>query len=326
MTAATVAGRFATEPQTEPLAATEWPVIGTTARVVVTESALLAPARAVVMAELTALDAACSRFRADSEVRRLAAGDGRPVRVSAVLADAVDVALTAARRTEGDLDPTVGAALAELGYDRDFAEVRLRPAGRTVRVRTRLPGWQRVHLDLERRLLTVPAGTVLDLGATAKAAAADRCAARIGAELGCGVLVSLGGDIATAGPAPGPAGWVVAVQDRPDQPADSTACVITLPAGGALATSSTASRSWQRGRYALHHILDPRTLRPAPVIWRYATVAAASCLAANTASTVALIRGRAAPDWLAGQDVDARLVAVDGTLRTVGAWPTADLP
>ena len=67
-----------------------------------------------------------------------------------------------------------------------------------------VPGWREVHL--EGRLLTMPEGVQLDLGATAKAWAADRSAARIAERLGCGVLVSLGGDIAVAGPPPETAG------------------------------------------------------------------------------------------------------------------------
>lgn len=308
---------------TRPRAA-EWAAIGTTVRVVVTEPDLLPAATDIVVAELAALDAACSRFRPDSEVTRLANASGRPVGVSRLLADAVGVALDAARRTDGDLDPTVGAAMASLGYDRDFAEVHTRPGGPAVRVAVRPSGWRQVRLDRERRLITVPAGTLLDLGATAKAWAADRCASRVAQELGCGVLVSLGGDIATAGSGPD-GGWIVRVQDRPDVATDPTACTVTLQPGGALATSSIGSRAWRQGRDRLHHILNPRTLRPAEAVWRYATVAAASCVDANTASTVALIRGRAAPAWLHSLGLSARLVTADGRVARLGGWPAEGL-
>ena len=142
------------------------------------------------------------------------------VTVSPLLAEAVAVSLRAAQLTDGDVDPTVGGALAELGYDRDFAELT-RPgqpeaAGGhdTGRVSVRvIPGWRSVRVDVDRQRLTVPAGAQLDLGATVKGWAADRAAARIAEELGCGVLVSLGGDTAVAGEPPA-GGWRIRVQDR----------------------------------------------------------------------------------------------------------------
>jgi thiamine biosynthesis lipoprotein len=275
-----------------PLSTAEWLTMGTTARVVVTDLAQLAAAERIVVAELAALDQTCSRFRSDAEIHRIADANGRPLQVSPLLAEAVAVALDAAQRTDGDIDPTVATAL---------------------------PGWQEVYLDPETRMLTAPARTQLDLGATAKAWAADRCAARVDAELGCGVLVSLGGDLATAGQSP-PGGWTVRVQDRSDR-VDTSPCTVTLSGGMALATSSTNSRAWRLGRSTRRHLLDPRTLMPASVVWRYASVAAASCVDANIASTAALIRGHAAPQWLADLGVAARLVAADGSVRTIGDWP-----
>src|SRR5215468_1767803 len=174
-------------------AAASWRAIGTSVHLLVTEPRALGPARRLLGADLAALDAACSRFRADSEIVALdhAPGDGRrrarPVHVSPLLAGALGVALRAARATGGDVDPTVGGALSAAGYDRDFALVQRDgpPVRLTVR---RVPGWREVQLDEQARLLSFPAGVRLDLGATAKAWAADRAADRIAAELGCGVL------------------------------------------------------------------------------------------------------------------------------------------
>ncbi|WP_462187166.1 FAD:protein FMN transferase [Frankia sp. CcWB2] len=131
-----------------------------------------------------------------------------------------------------------------------------------------------------------------------------------------GVLVSLGGDVATAGNAP-EGGWRIRVQDRPGEPA----CTVTLAAGSAVATSSTLGRRWRRGGRLLHHILDPRTCQPAPVVWRTATVAAASCLDANTASTAAIVRGSAAVGWPRRLGMPARLVAADSSIVTTAGWP-----
>jgi thiamine biosynthesis lipoprotein len=312
---------------TQAEAAASWRAIGTSVHLLVTEERALGPARRLLREDLAALDAACSRFRADSEIVALdhAPADGRgrtgPVQVSPLLADALAVAIRAARRTDGDVDPTVGGALSAAGYDRDFALVQRDGPAARLTVRS-VPGWQQIELDEESGLLSLPAGTRLDLGATAKAWAADRAASRIAAGLGCGALVNLGGDIAVAGQAPN-GGWRVRVQDitgRPDEPPAGLSTVIAIRSGG-LATSSTAARRWRRGGDVLHHILDPRSGLPAAPVWRTVSVAAGTCTDANMASTAAIIRGEAALAWLAGLGLPARLVAESGAVVTLGGWP-----
>ena len=170
----------------------------------------------------------------------------------------------------------------------------------------------------------MPAGIQLDLGATAKAFAADKAAAEIAARLGCGVLVSLGGDVAVAGPPP-PGGWVVRVQDRPGRPEDEVTgptSTVAIAAGG-LATSSTSARRWVRGDRVLHHVLNPRTGLPAASPWRTVSVTAATCVDANTASTASIVRGSAAPGWLRRLGLPARLVGEDGSVVTVAGWPAS---
>ena len=304
-----------------PAASASWRALGTLVQLVVTDPHDLPEARRLLTAELEAVDTACSRFRPDSEIRSLSTARGRPVRISPLLAEAIGVALRAARLTGGDVDPTVGAAMAAIGYDRDFDLVP--PAGPALAVTTRtVPGWREIRLA--GRELTVPEGVQLDLGATAKAWAADRAATRIAARITGGVLVSLGGDIAVAGPAPD-GGWRVRVQDVTGSPADPPGGPYALIAirDGGVATSSTAARRWQRGGDVLHHILDPRTSRPADAVWRTVSVAAGTCADANAASTAAIIRGRRALGWLAQLGLPARLVDATGVVFTVAGWPAA---
>ena len=305
----------------EHLAWADWDAIGTRIRLVVTEAGQLDWARAILTDDLAALDAACSRFRADSELMALDASAGQPTTVSPLLAEAVSAALRGAMLTGGLVDPTVGRAMETIGYDRDFDSVPAHGAALRITV-SHVPQWRQIRLDESAHLLTVPAGVRLDLGATAKAWAADRSAQRIGRELGCGVLVSLGGDIAVAGQVP-TGGWSIRVQDitgDPSSPAQGPSGVIAIRAGG-LATSSTSARRWQRGGDLMHHILDPRTGRPADSDWRTVSVAAGSALDANIASTASIIRGRSAVGWLAKLGLPARLVAVDGSVTTLAGWP-----
>jgi thiamine biosynthesis lipoprotein ApbE len=306
--------------RTDPRSST-WSAIGTSIRIVVTDPTKLGSARAILMDDLAALDAACSRFRADSELIRLEASAGQPTTVSPLLGGAISAALRGAQLTGGDLDPTLGRAMESLGYDRDFGSVPARGGALRVTVR-HVPQWRQIELDETSGLVTLPAGVRLDLGATAKAWAADRSADRITQVLGCGVLVSLGGDIAVAGPGPAD-GWPIRVQDitgDPGTPTEGPTGVIAIHAGG-LATSSTSARRWQRGGDLMHHILDPRTGRPADSDWRTVSVVAGSALDANIASTAAIIRGERAPGWLAQLGLPARLVAVDGSVTTVAGWP-----
>jgi FAD:protein FMN transferase len=308
-----------------PWAAAGWRALGTQVRIVVAEGGRLDDARRMLEADLAEVDAACSRFRADSELNALPR-DGRPVTIGPLLAEAIGAALRAAALTEGDVDPTVGGALAMLGYDRDFARIEPDAPGAHQKVcATMIAGWRNVRLD--GRVLTMPPGTSLDLGATAKAWAADRSATRIAGRLGQGVLVSLGGDIAVAGPPPA-GGWTIRVQDAtgdPDDQPEGTYSVVAIRDGG-LATSSTAVRRWRRGGNVLHHILDPRTGAPADTMWRTVSVTAGTCADANAASTAAIIRGGQAPSWLAGHGLTARLVDTRGSVITVGGWPHPRTP
>ncbi len=291
--------------------------LGTSAIVAVRDASALPDARRLLEDELAAIDAACSRFRPDAELARVAAGAGRPVPASPLLRSALHAALRAARLTDGLVAPTLGVALRAAGYDRDHARLAPTPAPPAFRP---AGDWRAIAIDDAAGTVTVPAGVLLDLGATAKALAADRAAEAIAAATGCGVLVALGGDLRLAGPAPED-GWPVLVDDAHD--VQTRAAEPLRLRTGALATSSTTRRRWARAGASLHHILDPATGLPAAGPWRTASVAAATCIDANTAATAAILLGDAAPAWLAAHRLPARLVAVDGAVRPLAGWPGA---
>ncbi len=254
------------------------------------------------------VDAACSTYLETSELVRLNASSGRELRVGPVLRGAVEVALEAARRTRGLVDPAVGTVT--LGR----SGVRL----------TRTSSWLDVVVrpDGDGALIRLPEGCLLDLGATCKAWAADVAAQRA-SDVAGGALVSLLGDVAVAGPTP-ENGWHVVVTDDHREgtgTANPVAQTVALHGGG-LATSSTSVRTRLRadGSTAAH-IVDPRTLVPVEPVWRTVSVAAMSCVEANAASTAAVVLGEGAAAWLGEQGLTARLVGRDGSVQTVGAWP-----
>ncbi|MFD0690182.1 FAD:protein FMN transferase [Actinomadura fibrosa] len=273
-----------------------FPLWGGEATVMVTESLLLGAARAAVDEVVAAVDLACSTFRTDSELAGVNAADGGTVHVSGLFLDVLEAAVRVAALTGGLVHPAAATA--------------------------RQADWRSIRTDRDAGTVSLPAGMALDLGAVGKAFAADR-AAEAAAATGTGVLVALGGDIAMAGPAPAD-GWRIRVADDhrlgprgllpPGQ--DVTAV------GGGLATSSLTvrARTLSDGTTAAH-IVDPRTGFPVRGPWRTASVAAATCVDANAASTAALVRGAGAAAWLARLGLPARLVHGGGWVRTVAAWP-----
>ena len=180
-------------------------------------------------------------------------------------------------------------------------------------------GWRGIRLDRRTRTVRLPKDVELDLGATAKALAADRAARRAQREIGGGVLVNLGGDLSVAGTAP-MEGWFVRVTDDHAEATGDGGQTVRVSAGG-LATSSTTVRRWATEDGSRHHIVDPRSGDSATEIWRTVSVAAGSCVDANIASTAAIVRGESAPAWLTQVGLPSRMVSRDGTIVRVGGWP-----
>ena len=274
---------------------------------------------------------ACSRFRPDSELWRVNHARGRTIRVSSLLAEAVAVALAAADVTDGDVDPTCGRSLARLGYDRDFAQARQNTSPLS-QPAVPAAGWQAVELDRERREIKIPDEVMLDLGATAKALAADRAAVRISASLNCGTLVNLGGDIRVAGEPPAE-GWRIGIVD--DRGFDGAG------AGPAPVTRRPAPAQ-RRGDYPRrwpgHLVHQGPSLvagqHPASPHHRAGHRNACGVLAgarsalppppASMRTRPARLRSSAAngrPDGWRASSLPARLVDHDGEVVTVAGWP-----
>ena len=289
---------------------------------VVTDPSTLEIATAAVDAVVGAIDLACSRFREDSELSRFQVGDGRREGiVSPLLAQAIATALRAAELTEGAVDPTVGEAVRSAGYSVDFNSVPADGAPLSLVV-SPVPGWRRVRLFPATRRLEIDAGVEVDLGATAKALAADLAsAAALEAIGGGGVLVSLGGDVSVAGEPPDE-GWHIQIAEDSRAAITPDGETIAIRTGG-VATSSTTVRRWRRGGVELHHIIDPATGLPATGPWRTVSVVAGTCVDANIAATASIIRGAAAAAWLDGAGLPARLVDGAGAIVRVGGWPAS---
>jgi thiamine biosynthesis lipoprotein len=286
--------------------------------VAVTDAGALEEALTVVQGLVERVDAACSSFRSDSELATLNRSAGREVQVSLLLFEYLAAGIRAAEVTDGDVDPTVGEALVALG----FTEASRPPRFEVLRV----PGYRTIALDPAAGTVRLGRGVRIDLGATAKALAADQSAAAAHEATRAGVLVSLGGDLSTAGEIP-EGGWRIRVTDDHRSSPDAAGQWISLSVGG-LATSSTTVRNHRQGDEVVHHVIDPATARPVRAQLRTVSVAAASCLDANIASTAAIVRGERAAPWLESLRLPSRLVELDGHVRHLAGWPgdSEDLP
>lgn len=300
-----------------PRAQAEWSSLGTYVQLTVADETLLPPAETIARSLLDRIDAACSRFRPDSDLARVNAAGGTSVHVSPLLTMAIEVAIQVAGHTDGIVHPLLGDTLVRLGYDTTYASL---DASQVTAITTRpvdRDAWRAIRIT--DHTVQIPAGHSLDLGATGKAWAADVIAQTIAAELGVALIISIGGDIAVAAPEGQAASWPVEVTEHPDRPGPTQ--LVALSEGG-LATSSTQVRRWSVAGITAHHLIDPRTGAPATEVWRTVTASGPSAVAANAATTAAIVLGDEAPAWLQGREVAARLVAADGTIITTGAWPT----
>ena len=133
------------------------------------------------------------------------------------------------------------------------------------------------------------------------------------------MLVSVGGDVRAAGPAPD-GGWRLGIGDDHEQALAEPDLTVTITGGG-LATSGTTRRTWRRAGRTVHHIVDPHTGDVPAALWRTVTVAAATCVDANIATTASIVMGDAAPAWLTERRLPARLVTGAGEITNTAGWP-----
>lgn len=249
-----------------------------------------------------------SRFLPDSELSQLNRARG-PFTASAPMFAALLRARAYFELTSGLFDPAIGGALVALGYDRSFTPGGLDRA--TTGAAPPRSVFCELELDPATRGVLRPAHMTLDLGGFIKGHAVDRAARRLPAN----AAVDAGGDavlrgagvartatsttaaLATAVSAKpagarnrGPGeGWLVDVED----PRDAARTLMTLRVRDrAVATSAPNRRRWRAGGGEQHHLIDPRTGRPAPSDLAQVTVVAATAEIAEVVAKTAFLLGR----------------------------------
>ena len=291
--------------------------------VAATDAAIARERLAAAQRFIETVEAHLSRFRPQSELSRLNARAGQEVRVSPLLWEVLEWALEAAHRTAGVYDPTVLDALEAAGYDRSFDERRTtsderHSVERTLQTPHQPSAWQAIRLNPHARSVTLPPGVRLDLGGVAKGWAAERAADRLAVLGPC--LVDAGGDIAARGSPPGERGWPIAVAD-PREPDADLALLIVRDRG--VATSGTDYRRWMHNGTLQHHLIDPRTRRPAQTDLLAVTVVAPDAAQADLHALVTMVLGlEEGQRYLRRQrGVEGLLIREDGQqFATPGFW------
>jgi thiamine biosynthesis lipoprotein len=219
------------------------------------------------LAFIHAVEARLSRFRPTSELSALNRAAGTWFAASADLWSIVTEALAWAEATGSLFDPTILPALAAQGYDRSFEQIAHRDTGTAQASPVVTFGaWRRVALDPTRRAIRLPEGSALDLGGIGKGWIADRL---LDGPLAAfdNVLINLGGDLRVRGGPESEAAWIIGLRDPRRESENPPVYLggVQLRCGG-IATSGAAWRWWRNGDEIRHHLIDPRTGRPATTV------------------------------------------------------------
>ena len=229
-----------------------------------------------------------SRFLPDSELCALNNTTRAAFHASPILFDAVQEALSWACVTDGLFDPTVIDALEASGYDRTFDDIR--PSGATVKERpsalVNRDDWRSIELDIDRSLISMPAGVRIDLGGIGKGYTVDRAIAMLGP--GANAMVNASGDLYAAGDGPEGYGWNVGVQDP--FAIDQDLAVLNVNDCG-VATSGSINRRWTIGDTRYHHLIDPREQRSSESDLLTVTVVARTATQADVLAKTAFLLG-----------------------------------
>jgi thiamine biosynthesis lipoprotein len=288
--------------------------LGTDVELLVIDRAELETIAEHVLRVFDEVDRTFSRFRSDSELARFDWLPGMRQPASPLFLELLDLAVRAARETDGWFDPTIRDALEAAGYDRSIERIEAEGPGPS-RPASNAGRWDEIMYDRERHWVCVPEGVRLDFGGIGKGFAVDLALRALASDHG-GVLLNAGGDLAVRGPVPD-GGWRIDISADARTPVEAT---VALQAG-ALATSGLGRRSWLRDGARLHHLIDPRTGEPGMSPWRGVTVAARECTAAEVAAKTAWLMGDRGPEWLAGIGLAGRFAGVNGRVEMVGNWP-----
>lgn len=247
----------------------------------------------VAAQEAVRIEARFSRYREDSVIAQIHRQRGTPIIVDAETAGLLDFAQQCFEMSGGLFDITSGVLRRAWIFD---GSDRVPQPAEVAQLLPRI-GFDKLSWQSPRLLL--PEGMELDFGGIGKEYAVDRVYDLLSARHAAPLLVNFGGDLrANRPPRQGP--WRIGIE-RPDT--EKHATLMLELEHGALATSGDARRFLLKAGVRYGHILNPRTGWPVVDAPRSITVAASSCTEAGLLSTMALLHGAQAREFLAEQGV-----------------------
>ena len=252
-----------------------------------------------------------SRFRDDSELSQLNRSTGADRTVSPELWEVFRLSLEVAERSSGLVSPLVLDALLQAGYSQSFEVLNPSNNGINLKSGGSIPGVEEIHWDAKSHSIQLPPEAHLDFGGVAKGWAANTAMHKM--KIYGPVLVDAGGDIAISGLRADGQPWAIAIAD-PHRPGEQLG-MLQVGRGG-IATSGIDYRRWKTGDQWQHHIIDPRTGRPAQTDVLSVTVVAPTVIDAEMAAKVVLISGsQPGLEWLARQpNLEGMVVLADGKI------------
>ncbi len=258
-----------------------------------------------------------TRFTDTSELAALNRSAGKWFHASPEMIELITLALRYHQDTSGLYDPSILPALEQAGYNRSMDAIRA--AGSVVPlVKTEVTvrsGFHEVRVDSHTNSIRLPEGQRIDLGGIAKGWIAERAAQSL-TRYARACVVDAGGDIFACGRPENGQGWTVSLED----PFDVTRDVAILNIEpGAVATSTTVKRRWSQAGQERHHLIDPRTRKPAQTSWVSVTVIADHAAKAEVVAKALLIGGPKSAESIMRRFPSATYIAVDRERRLWGS-------
>lgn len=240
-----------------------------------------------------------SRFLPVSELCALNKNGGEVCRASADMTDMLIAAHYWHKDTGGIFDPSICEALEEVGYDTSI-DFERGPAREEATYSFDAPSHQRrfqacprfidVRVEKDAGTVAVPHGMKLDFGGIGKGYSVDMTAQRLRKKYS-DFWISAGGDMFLSGHNSEGKPWEIMVQDPLDV-ANNIGCIAMGERKEmAVATSGVMKRRGEKGGFAWHHIIDPRTGLPAENAIAAVTVIAPTATAADVCAKTVLILG-----------------------------------
>lgn len=246
-------------------------------------------------AEASRIEQKFSRYKKSNIIFNINNSHGQPIEVDNETADLLDYANTCYELSDGIFDITSGV----LGKVWHFDGSDKLPGKEQVSALLEYVGWDKVNWS--RPQITLPENMALDFGGIGKEYAVDRVYKLIKQNYDVGMLINFGGDIFVSGSRANGRHWSIGIDD-PKAKETKGVAEIELERGG-IATSGDAKRYLLKNGVRYSHILNPKTGWPVTDAPRSVTVISGTATEAGIISTIAMLQGAGAEDFLTSQEV-----------------------